>query len=489
MGFIQAVRALGALEQGQGLDPYLSFPLEKGGKMIRVALRVVDPDADSLDVQGVDWVDLADQEMTQEKKRRYLYRNRVGSNVSWAFTPVHKMGKPKKDAALSRTQILGNDGDWAGDSKSHLNKIYNKLLLDYEKTETFSPGSVERIMADLPGHLELVLPDLDSKASYIFIFGIGDGERFVYPGDIPAFVNYFRTKLSSSLQTVETGEGSHCAICGCVCQPIVLSKAFKFATADKVNVLHGLQEREEQAAFPVCQQCFEAVSAGRDHLQLKLNYNSVLPRINIWILPEAVGGNGGMLLKKLMASLEEHVHDQDLKGPGERREEQYFQRLAHEGRGLVFHFVFWERNNAQELVHLMVEDVPPERLAVLELQWRKAWETVFGRTDHLDRLSVDWAIKSLYKTLSIFAGKSESDKLVFRDFTLKVIGKMLRGERMPVDALKQAVVKRVERLVYQTNTWQDVGREVLYAQTWVEYMILLNEEAMARGTEDLRWLP
>jgi CRISPR-associated protein Csh1 len=486
MGFIEAVRALGELDQGQGLDPYLSFPLEKGGKMIRVALRVADPDADSLDVQGVDEVVLADQEMTPEKKRRYLYRNRVGSNVSWAFTPIHKMGKPKKDAALNRTQILGSDGDWAGDSKSHLNKICNKLLLDYEKTETFSPGSVERIMADLPGHLESVLPDLDPKASYIFIFGIDDGERFLYPGDIPAFVSYFRTKLSGSLQAVGTGDVSHCALCSCSCQPIVLSKVFKFATADKVNVLHGLQEQEEQAAFPICQQCFEAVSAGRDHLQLKLNYNSVLPRINIWILPEAVGGAGGVLLKKLMASLEEHANRQELKSPGENREEQYFQRLALEGRGLVFHFVFWERNNAQELVHLMVEDVPPERLAVLERQWGRVWQAVFGHTDRLNLLSVDWAIKSLYKTLSVFAGKSESDKLVFRDFTLKVIGKMLRGERLPVDALKQAMVKRAARLVYETSTWQDVSRELLYAQTWVEYMTLLNKEVSAYGTGDLR---
>lgn len=482
MGFIKAVRDLGSfdrdreIDQGQGLDPYLSFPIEKGGKMIRVALRVADPGAEQVDVQGVAWVDLADQEMTPEKKRRYLYRNRVGSNVSWAFAPIHKMGKPKKDAVLNRTQILGEADGWAGDAKSHLNKIYNKLLLDYEKTEFFTSCSVDRIMADLPGYLELVMADLDPKSSYIFIFGIDDRGNFLYPGDTPAFVNYFRSKLESSLQSAGMGNESSCAICGCPCQPIVLSKAFKFATADKVNVLHGLREEEEQAAFPVCQRCFEAVSAGRDHLQLKLNYNSVLPRINIWMLPEAVSGDGGVLLKRLIASLEEHVHDEKLQSPGERREIQYFKKLAHEGQGLVFHFIFWERNNAQELVHLMVEDVPPERLAVLEREWARVRTAVFGLTDRPDLLSVDWAIKSLYKTLSVFAGKSEADKLVFRDFTLKVIGKMLRGERLPVDALKQAAVKRSARLVYEANTWQEVSRELLYAQTWVEYMTLLNEE-------------
>jgi CRISPR-associated protein Csh1 len=477
MGFINAICSLGKLSQGEGLDSYLSFPLEQGGKMIRVALRVADWQAEPLDVQGVAWVDLADQVMEPEMKGKYLYRNRVGSAAAWAFTPIYKMGKPKKNLAINRNQLFGAGGNWAIDKNSHLHKIKNKLLLDYERQETFTPGAVDRVMAELSDQLEAVLSDLDPKSSHIFIFGVeGEDQRFIYPGEIPAFVNYFKKKLDSSLQSGSEEGEVRCAICHKFCQPMQLSKIFKFATADKVNVLHGLMSDEERGAFPVCQVCFEGISAGRVRLQMKLNNTTVLPKINIWTIPEAVGGSGGLILRSLIGNLEQKLTGDRLRSVGEKPEVQFFTHLAREGKGLVFHFIFWERKNAQELVHLMVEDVPPDRLSMLERKWGEAVVAVFGTVYRQDLLSVDWAIKSLYKTLSVYAGKSEGDKLVFRDFTLKVIGKMLRGERLPVEAFKQAVVKRAARLVYDTNSWNEVSRELLYAQTWVEYMNRINKE-------------
>ena len=47
-----------------------------------------------------------------------------------------------------------------------------------------------------------------------------------------------------------------------------------------------------------------------------------------------------------------------LESIGEKAEEKLFRQMAREGNDLVFHFLFWEKNKAMELVHLMVEDVP-----------------------------------------------------------------------------------------------------------------------------------
>jgi CRISPR-associated protein Csh1 len=135
MGFISTIRPLGGLTPGEGLESYLMFPMEKGGKMIRVALRVVDREAEQLDVLGVAWIDLADQIMDPEMKVKYLFRKRAGSAAAWGFAPVHLMGKPKKNAAQNREMTLGKGDDWAGDKDCHLNKIRNKLLLDYEREE------------------------------------------------------------------------------------------------------------------------------------------------------------------------------------------------------------------------------------------------------------------------------------------------------------------------------------------------------------------
>lgn len=477
MGFIDAITSLGELSKDEGLEPYLSYPLEKGGKLILVFLQVADPEVVPLNIQGVARVELADARLDPEMKLKYLYRNRVGSAASWAFSPIQKMGKPKKDMSKNRSMIFGSGGDWTADKNSHLYKIKNKLLLDYERERIFETGSVDRIMKELPSQLESVLSYLDPKSSHIFIFGVeGHDQVFLYPGEINAFITYFKNKLEKTFRASREEGEMCCAICHNQCSPLVLSKAFKFATADKVNVLHGLLSNEETAAFPICRKCFERVSSGRDRLQLKLNNTFVLPKINIWTLPEVVAGNSGLLLGRLINSLEEYVTDGKLKSIGEKRELRFFSQLAKQGEGIVFHFVFWERNNAQELVHLMVEDVPPERLAKLERLWGHSITAVFGKVQREDLLSVDWAIKSLYKTLSVFAGKSEGDKQVFRDFSLKVIGKMLKGEFLPVETFKHAVVKRAARLVYENSSWDEVSKELLYAQTWVDYMNRINQE-------------
>ncbi|MDK2880299.1 MAG: CRISPR-associated protein Csh1 [Clostridia bacterium] len=475
MGFISAIRSLGSLAPGKGLDPYLIFPMEKGGRLIRVALKVADREAEQLEVLGVAWVDLADQIMQPEMKGKYLYRKRAGSAAAWGFSPIHLMGKPKKDSNKNREAIFGKGDNWAQDKDCHLNKIRNKLLLDYEREETFSPGSVDRVMAELPEKLKGILPQLDPKSSHAFIFGLeGDDGSFLYPGEVPAFFGYFRRKLEDTLKLGE--EQVRCAYCRKLCTPRSLSKIFKFSTGDKVSTYHGLDKEQEVGVFPICSDCFEGISSGRDRLQMKLNNNTVLPGINIWTLPEAVGGGGGRTLKQLIASVEEGLSQDRLQSPGEKRESRYFSRLAQEGSGLVFHFIFWERNNAQELVHLMVEDVPPERLAMLERKWGEAIKAVFGDVGRDDLFTLDWAIKSLYKTLSGFAGKSEGDKKVFRDYALKVIGKMLRGERLPVAFFKQAVVERAARLAFESGSWNDVARTLLYAQAWADYMYRINQE-------------
>lgn len=477
MGFLSAIRSLGALNQEEGLESYLSFPLEKGGKVIRVALQVTDKDAEPLDVREVVWIDLAEQKMEPAMKKKYLYRNRVGSAATWGFSPIHKMGKPKKNVDINREQILGKNGDWENDKNCHLNKIKNKLLFDFEKENAFTSGSVERIMRGLAQKIEEVLPYLEHGSSHIFLFGVEDENgTFLYPGEIRSFINYFQKKLESSLQQGNE-EKTICAYCHTPSPPFSLSKIFKFSTGDKVNVYHGLDKREEPGVFPICGNCFERISSGRDRLQVKLNYSSVLPKINIWILPEEIHGEGGRLLQNLIKSLEENLSNDRLKSIGEKRETQYFSWLAREGKGLIFHFIFWERNNAQELVHLMVEDVPPERLAFLEKKWGESARTVFGQVNE-EFVTLDWAIKSLYKTLSGFAGKSDGDKGVFRDYALKVIGKMLRGERLPVDAFKQAVVRRAARLVFEANHWSDVSREFRYALAWVDFMNRMNQEAI-----------
>ena len=46
--------------------------------------------------------------------------------------------------------------------------------------------------------------------------------------------------------------------------PLNLNKIFKFNTFDKVNCLARLDKNEIPYNFPVCQKCFENISAGQE---------------------------------------------------------------------------------------------------------------------------------------------------------------------------------------------------------------------------------
>lgn len=491
MGFLQAVRALGDLEAEEGLDPYLKKPLEKEGRVIRVYLDILDPRAEVLIIRGVVRVDVAHFQSEPAMKRKYLFRERVGSAATWGFTPLHKLGRPKGNREKNREYLFGKTGDWRRDKDCHFFKIRNKLLLEYEATGTFATGSVDIIMTDLEKKIDMVLDDLDPKQSHIIVFGAAYEGQFLYPGEIPAFAAYFQRKLEESLK----GEGSHpkaktrnsrvapiqqeeiqvCAICGQVASDFTgLKKVFKFATDDKVNFTPGLAKERAVTTFPICLTCLANMSGGREHTERKLTNTSLLPGMRLWAIPEAVGGEAASnIFSGLLKNMEANLENEHLQTPGEKSEERFFSHLARkDNAGLAFHFVCWERNNAQELVHVMVEDVPPERLAFLESRWNETMQTFFGGVTKL--LSLDTAVHSLYVTLSRLAGKSEADKKVCRDFALKVITRMLQGETLPVATFKKMVNARTSKLIFDSDSWSGAQESILFAHALVEFMTRVN---------------
>jgi len=473
MGFVQAIADIGALDIQPGLDSYLKFPLEKGGKVIRIYLDIEDMQADCLKIRGISQIDVADLITSPEMKKKYLYRDKVGANVTWGFTPLHKIGKPKASRDANAKEWIGVQGDWQKDTKSHLYKILNRVLMDYEKEGIFQKTSSDLIMRQLEQKLETILDAFRGRDSHVVLFGGNNNGIFIYPGDIPSFLKYFQVKLQQSLQGKHASFIRACSICGQDSGDMAtLSSIFKFATMDKVSFLPGLDKKRENLVFPLCRTCLEKVSAGRERVERTLSSTGVVPGLRLWVIPEAVGPNNNDSVRNAVFRLEQLWAERELETPGERAEERLFREMAREDNDLVFHFVFWEKNNAQELIHLMVEDVPPERLAFLARKWEEAFNAVVGNVER--GVNLDWAIKSLYVTLSRFAGKSEGDKLVFRDFALKVLGKMLRTEQLPVLTFKQIVVSRSARLIFENDNWDEVKKNMIYAQVWIEYMNLIN---------------
>lgn len=484
MGFLQAIQQMGQSENKQGLEPYLVRPMSQDGKEIRVWLKVQGDWQDVLDIVEVSRMDLADYKAATAPLKKYLYKKPPAYTTS-SFTPIHLTGKMKKDAQTNLAAFC--PPQWE-EKKTHFTKMKTRILDAYEKEGVFSPGSVDRIFRGMQEKIDMVLPDLDNQHFYMVVFVIDDDGKPVYPGEVPAFKKFFIRKLEQSLArdkkksprktATKKGGGSlsqsqKCSICEeeNSASSTNLNQAFKFATFDKLTVLPGLDKKEIPYSYAVCKTCFEQIASGREKTERLLTRSGILSDIQVWAIPEAIGNATGGIFEKFLYSWEESLNSSELAGSEEIVENKYFSRLAKTGQGLIFHFVFMQKNKSQEILHLMVEDVPPERLARLESTWQQVTRK-YGWDRDTD---LDAAIRSLHATLNAFAGKSKSDKLVFRELALRVIGNMLQGESLPVEMLKQLIVPRLPRLIYEGNA-QDAALSMRYAELWVEYMYCLNQE-------------
>src|SRR5690606_22029382 len=126
MGFLQAVYSLGEMASEAAKDSPLAdimnflqlpYPVTEAqnGKVftIRVWLEVDDPQAAVLDINGVVDVDRIEYQAIGNDeikiKERCLYRDPVGRNVSWRFSPLYKLGRGSKDP---RKELVGESGNW-----------------------------------------------------------------------------------------------------------------------------------------------------------------------------------------------------------------------------------------------------------------------------------------------------------------------------------------------------------------------------------------
>jgi CRISPR-associated protein Csh1 len=447
LGFVSAVRDIGRvqIENASVYEDFdwrfLQLPMlpssdpARTGYVIQVWLAVSDPMAPVLEIQGIERLTiqeyLAGDLPLDEQKRRFCYREPAGSNVSWGYSTLCRLGRPKKD----------NLGDLVG-PKGRIERLRKTMLDDYEKSGVFSKGSVDLIIDQLTQRAE-ELAELwsDRNQAYILVFGVSHEGCFLYPGEVPAIIQYYRDKLGSKVY--DSSFPAFCAVCQKPSEQCVnLDQVFKFATFDKPGYLPGSStgNKARTKVFPVCLECFSELMIGREHLDTHFCDRRTVGGINIYIVPELITGPR---LMNAVANV-----GVDFIRRGLRREESLFQSLARRNELLVFHFVFWEAKQAQERIHLMVEDVPPSHLKWMENMWLETAD-VFGITG--ERRTLDFALKNTVRTILSLAGKSEQDKGVMQVYAISVIGKLLNNEPVETKTIKTLAVSRMSGLVNDSD--------------------------------------
>jgi CRISPR-associated protein Csh1 len=491
LGFLNAVRDLGqeALEKysAEGefadIDAFLQMPMDvidepqdKGnnkaklpGKEIRIILDVDDPQAETLEVKGVKKIELADfwsgTLNDREKKRQYLYKDPPGSGTMWRFSPIYKLGKGVKDG---RKELLGKEGDWRSDKASRFYKLYKSTMLAFEERAVFSPGSVDKIMDALVERVdELASHWTESKSSYLLIVSACDGDRFLYPVEVKSYLDHFRSRLSESMSaSAKSGAKSNnqdaaktreCAICHSQSKAALnLDRIFAFATFDKKGFLPGVDNSDKAMAkvFPMCDQCNKLLSEGHNVIDAKFLDTRSIRNVRIYIVPELLLNKAN--LKPASSKVENFLQ------VGLRNQSFLSEKVLEQEDEIVFHFVFWEKNQSQERLLLIVEDVPPSRLRHLEELWkdsvratrRSNTEGSAGEEEHENpgRSTLSAAINSIAMTIMSLAGKNDGDTHILKDLLLDIVGRLLRGDVIDVHTVKSFVVSRLPGL-FADSDW------------------------------------
>ena len=455
MGFLQAVYSLGEMASEAFKDsPHadimnflqLPYPVteDQNEKVfaIRVWLEVDAPQAEVLNIKGVADIDRIEYQAVGNEikiKELFLYRDPVGSNVSWRFSPLYKLGRGSKDP---RKELIGESGSWQDNKKCRYYKLYSNLLVDYEKSGCFTEGSADRIMEVLVEKIDKIIEFWDSKIPCFLLFGLKTGDGFLYPGETAAFVKYFKSKLNPDEPVKKKGaqQTTYCALCGERDKKLeTLDKVFKFATFDKPGFLPGTKDGAgiKEKVFPVCENCYGVLSAGKEEMERRFVNFNVMPKTSLYVIPEIISD------KKEYFRMASDSAKNYLKN-GIRHELNLFNLLSRVNEGLVYHFMFAEINQAQLIVHSLIEDVPPTRLRQLEELWKETC-TVFGYD--LDpgskKGSLDAAMSQIIAVLLSLAGKREQDRIVMKERIIAVISGLLGDEPVGVEEIKRLIVSRL----------------------------------------------
>ena len=518
MGFPNAVCTLGARELSRSgensLSDVISFTQmpadivenlgnEEAKKLpaqeIHVILDVANsPGRSSIEVLGIKEIELANfwagKEDDRAKKCRYLYRDPVSPASAWRYSPLYKLGRGGVDG---RRSLLG-DGNWREDKDSRFYKLYNGMLLAFEEKEVFSEGSADRLMEALVEKVDR-LAELwsDKKRSYLLIFGLPDADgHFLYPADSSVFLEYFRARLAETMApqsvAVQGKKGKkfnssnvNCGICHKRTEALVnFDKVFAFATFDKKSFLPGLDSSDSSVSkvFPICPDCYRLLSEGRNVIDEKFLDATSIYGLRIYTIPELIMGRDN--LSRVAQKT------RDFLTQGLQKENFLSQRVLECDDSLVYHFIFWEKNQAQERLLLMVEDVPPTRLRRLDALWKETVKTtgLLNTRQQEEEASEEkatlWqAVNIIRKEMLELGGKNEADVNVLRDWLLDLLGGLLKGEKVNVRRVKELVVSRLQGLCSNSEWVKNFS--AISARRWnaiVDFLYRANE-SLNRDTD------
>lgn len=462
MGFLHAVRALANRANGEKKDnvSFLELPVDaEKGRVIRVGLKVssLTLPYQILELGSIDAVDVMGGEDTEDVwKTRYLFRDPSSPSSGWRYSPVLKLGTPTSAEKFEQS--------WEKFRKA----LGEKTFPDFEVKQVLAKGSTQKIMDALENRKAEIYERMEKKRPHALVFGIEFEGRFYYPGELDAFTGYCTEKLSKLMATgsldLTSGKTLPCSVCA---KPLDssthLDKIFPFATFDKPGFIPALDRKNIDGIFPICAECFDQFSQGRALLESVYSDSRTIQGYTMWILPEVI--NSTEPPRKILKSFENYIQEKKTSS-----EASMLRYVATANQSLIFHFIIWEKIQAKELVHTMIEDVSPSWLFTIETSWKNTRKRFFPEEAAEDKDGLDYAFNFIYYLLTGLNPKNNDDKGVLAGNAIEIISRMLNREKIDTLWLKTLFVSRFPALFASKDKFDprfSLKKQMLLIE-WVE---------------------
>jgi len=434
----------------------------------------------------------------EDEPFRLLFEASEGDGVKLGY----KQGKSKSGAFLSPTAISTFDYGEKQDSVKKIRTLDKKIFAFYKKYYTEHPEikkvydwlkSKERQQYLREKYFNFMVEKYgamkkkDRPVNPILTVRI-DG---LLPGERPEYRELILSSTTNLLGGGSSEGQGKCALTLHDRQTIYgeASQSFPFYNLDKPGMITGGFRRETAwKNFPVSAEAGQCLKQARDYLEQ--NQKFTMPGFKhgssgYWVIPKFVFGETGNNLSGIMHKLSDYSHSSPGFGLGREAVERFsevderiklIQRLAESH--VLLSFLFWEKNNAQLQIRLLVDDVPPTRLKCLikaqkdvaQLKTYGTWQNVISDDDASDR-TIRFSFGLLWPYYKREAQKG--GKLQYGEDYLRFIRELYLGYTPDPRLILRLIMEYLEAL-HKDPDDKSFLYKPLYALCWLRYLCELD---------------
>jgi len=393
---------------------------------------------------GFDFGGIRQEEYSNEKLEKYLYRGRKGNATD--LTPTSKITELDKTFNKKLMRWFQNT------LKNSMLRLENNDFEFIKDLNSCMEENKDVIISELSDKVK----NFGTKENGIISLLINSGTE-KYLGDIPIFRHLLITNSISDYynkyNTRSIAKDMFCSVCNTNASEVYgFVSTYKFYTVDKPGfVSGGFDQQLAWKNYPVCKKCAIKLEAGKKYIEQFLDYK-FYNTLRYYVIPKFFQSEVDTEILQLLEEFKENSDDGHIKLKDKYdhllsdTDEEVFDILKRQKNYLVNNLMFYEESNAAFKILLYIEDILPSRL-----------RTLFNEKRIVDNKSIFKEFSKDGKDLSFtfgniwyfFPRNQEHDR---SKYFLEIIHKIFVGMKIDYSFLMSPIITKIRKDFSNNNS-------------------------------------